>query len=172
MMHHPAKEASHAAGRRHAGKCLRAGLAGLAVFALAACEGREQPVDHATPVPDTHMDEKETNEPWPERVTPLETDGEAALPPKDLLARVLADASERSDIPSADLVIDGAWRRTWSDGSLGCPRPGEFYTQALVPGWQVIVKAGEQELDYRLTDRGHFILCPDGLAQDGGFIER
>ena len=27
---------------------------------------------------------------------------------------------------------------TWSDGSLGCPQPGEYYTQVLVPGYWIV----------------------------------
>ena len=53
---------------------------------------------------------------------------------------------------------------TWPDGSLGCPQPGINYTMALVPGYQIIVRAGEQRLDYHATRRGHFVLCPAGLA--------
>jgi hypothetical protein len=166
MMHHRAEEAW---ARAPAGGLFRAALACLAVIALAACDGRQQQPDNdAAPAPD--VEEREMTGPRTTRGDTLHPDSEATLPPEQLLTPVLADASERSGVPPAELVVNGAWRRTWSDGSLGCPRPGEFYTQALVPGWQVIVQAGDQELDYRLTDRGHFILCPPELAQDGGFI--
>ncbi|MEJ7720727.1 MAG: hypothetical protein WKF58_09900 [Ilumatobacteraceae bacterium] len=39
-------------------------------------------------------------------------------------------------------------RVTWRDGSLGCPKQGELYTQALVPGRRVILRAGGSELAY------------------------
>jgi hypothetical protein len=51
---------------------------------------------------------------------------------------------------------------TWSDGSLGCPQPGVFYTQALVPGYWVVLQVGDQEYDYRASERGHFVLCEGG----------
>jgi hypothetical protein len=166
MMHHPPEEAW---AKAHAGELFRALLACLAVFTLAACDDRQQQVENDV-ARAPGVEEREMTEPRNTRGVPVHPDNEAALPPEQLLTPVLADASERSGVPPAQLVVKGAWRRTWSDGSLGCPRPGEFYTQALVPGWQVIVQAGDQELDYRLADRGHFILCPPGLALDGGFI--
>jgi hypothetical protein len=90
-------------------------------------------------------------------------DGEFVRPPETLLAPVLADASERSGVAAEELVVSGSWHRTWSDGSMGCPQPGMHYTQALVTGWRVVVQAGEQLLDYRISDRGYFTLCPDGI---------
>jgi hypothetical protein len=106
--------------------------------------------------------------PWSDQDSSMPADGEAVLPPERLLAPVLADAGQRSGMTTDELVVTGSWRRTWSDGSLGCPRPGEFYTQALVPGWQVVVRAGERELDYRLSDRGHFILCEQESTPGSG----
>jgi hypothetical protein len=38
---------------------------------------------------------------------------------------------------------------TFSDSSLGCPTPGQSYTQALVDGLRVVVTAGGQTYDYR-----------------------
>lgn len=88
---------------------------------------------------------------------------EGMRPPEHLIAPVLADASERSGLAAEELVVSGSWHRTWSDGSMGCPQPGMHYTQALVTGWRVVVKAGERMLDYRLSDRGSFTLCPGGI---------
>ena len=48
----------------------------------------------------------------------------------------------------------------WSDGSLGCPRPGMAYTQALVPGWRLVVGDGRVEAVYHASHRGQWLLCP------------
>ena len=48
---------------------------------------------------------------------------------------------------------------TWSDGSLGCARPGQAYTQALVPGYQVVLEVEGRQYDYRATERGYYVLC-------------
>lgn len=88
------------------------------------------------------------------------------MPPVDLLAPALADASRRSGVAEQDLVIVKSLRVTWPDGSLGCPEPGMSYTQALVPGWQLVIRAGERTFDYRAADRGRFMLCPPGRGRD------
>ena len=48
---------------------------------------------------------------------------------------------------------------TWPSGALGCPEPGMLYTQALVPGYQVILDVGGKKLDYRAGESGAVRLC-------------
>lgn len=126
-----------------------AGILVCLVFALTACAAEPPPAAERT------MSGQDASMP---------TDGAPVLPPERLLGPVLADASKRTGLPTEELVVTNAWRRTWNDGSLGCPQPGMHYTQALVPGWQVIVAAGEQSLDYRLSDRGYFMVCAGGAV--------
>ena len=57
------------------------------------------------------------------------------------------------------VVVSSPSRRTWNDGSLGCPEPGHFYTQALVEGWQAVVRAGTTLYDYRGAGMTTFKLC-------------
>lgn len=54
----------------------------------------------------------------------------------------------------------------WGDGSLGCPQPGMMYTQAIVSGYHVILAVGEETYDYRLTERGTFVLCQSPTSLD------
>ena len=139
------------------------------MFALAACAAESPPAaEGATPAPHGMDPERVEASPHPDASMP--TDGDPVLPPERLLAPVLADASKRTGVPTGELVVTNAWRRTWSDGSLGCPQPGMHYTQALVPGWQVIVAAGERSLDYRLSDRGFFIVCAGGGVAGAGDV--
>lgn len=79
--------------------------------------------------------------------------------PNEILSRVLADAAERTGVAIDDIEVVRAEAVTWSDGSLGCPEPGMLYTQALVDGYHVIVAAGDEELDFRGTTNGGFVLC-------------
>jgi hypothetical protein len=52
----------------------------------------------------------------------------------------------------------------WSDGSLGCPLLGEFYTQALVPGYWIVFDVAGRKFDYRSDGRGRFRLCESRRA--------
>ena len=79
--------------------------------------------------------------------------------PADLVARVREDVIRRSgaDPSTVRLIRDEAV--TWSDGSLGCPRPGEFYTQAPVSGFWIVFDVAGRQFDYRSEGHGNFRLC-------------
>ncbi|OLP17650.1 hypothetical protein BST81_15110 [Leptolyngbya sp. 'hensonii'] len=77
--------------------------------------------------------------------------------PQAIADRVLQDAAQRTSLPLTTLRIVRAERRTWPNGCLGLSRSGEMCTQALVPGWRVVVLAGPQRLAYRTNDSGSVI---------------
>jgi hypothetical protein len=89
-------------------------------------------------------------------MTTLESVTEAAL----------ADAARHTGLGRAELKVLSTEDVTWSDGSLGCPRPGMMYTQALVPGYRVRIEAGGRVLDYHAGRSGQPTLCPAGLARE------
>ena len=77
----------------------------------------------------------------------------------------LTDAARRTGLKRTELEVLRAEAVTWSDGSLGCPQPGMMYTQALVPGFRVRIRAGGEVLDYHAGRSGMPFLCPAGRAQ-------
>jgi hypothetical protein len=74
----------------------------------------------------------------------------------------LTDAVSRTGLTKSELEVLSAEAVTWSDGSLGCPQPGMLYTQALVPGFRIRVRAGTETLDYHAGRRGAPTFCPAG----------
>jgi len=74
------------------------------------------------------------------------------------------DLSSRLNIDPATVAVVRTERVTWSDGSVGCPVAGMQYTEALVPGYQVVLRAGGQTFDYHAAANGHFVLCPPERA--------
>jgi hypothetical protein len=74
----------------------------------------------------------------------------------------LTDAARRTGFKRTELEVLSAEAVTWSDGSLGCPQPGMMYTQALVPGFRIRLRAGAETLDYHAGRRGAPMLCPAG----------
>lgn len=96
--------------------------------------------------------------PLPERVSePREpVTGEA---PAELVARVREDVIRRSGADPATVKLIRDESVTWSDGSLGCPRPGEAYTQAPVSGFWIVFDVAGRQFDYRSDSRGNFRLC-------------
>jgi hypothetical protein len=92
----------------------------------------------------------------PDDTTPPLVMGET---PPDLLSRIVADAADRAGVVDSELTVIRDEFVVWNDGSLGCPEPGQMYTQALVDGYWVVLKAGDVEYDYRANTEGDFFAC-------------
>lgn len=125
----------------------------LMMAACAAAPG-SLPADRAENAPRGEADRSGAVRPGP-------TDAETLAA---LQAAVRADAAQawgRAD--AASLAVD-AEDVTWSDGSIGCPRPGMMYTQALVPGWRLVVRDEARERTYHASRRGSWLQCPQGRA--------
>ncbi len=80
--------------------------------------------------------------------------------PAEMIEAALDDAANRSTTARADIKVISEEAVTWPDGSLGCPQPGMMYTQALVPGYRIVLQAGEQMLNYHAMSRGKPVFCP------------
>lgn len=91
----------------------------------------------------------------------------AELPP--LLAAMVEaarqDAARSSGIAAERWQLLRAEAVTWSDGSLGCPQPGRGYTQALVPGYLVQLRADGLQRDYHAGASGAARYCPPDRAR-------
>ncbi|HEY4691397.1 MAG TPA: hypothetical protein VIK33_18965 [Anaerolineae bacterium] len=85
--------------------------------------------------------------------------------PDDLLNSVIDDLAHRTGIDRQSIEVVGAQAVVWNDGSLGCAKPGEMYTQAPVDGYRVILRADSKNYDYRLSDTGFFFLCEQALPK-------
>jgi hypothetical protein len=92
----------------------------------------------------------------PEATTPSATAPGAAPSgvPDARWSAILADLDGRG-APTDAVELVSVRSVTWNNGALGCPKPGRSYTQALVQGMQVVVRAADREYDYRFgtTDR-------------------
>ena len=108
----------------------------------------------------------------PVEIVPPEQDtGSGTTPltgevPQDLLDEVFDDLAERLSTSWEAIAVEEAGAVVWRDGSLGCPQPGMMYTQALVPGYRIILAVGDETFDYHASERGYFVLCEGGLAQE------
>lgn len=79
--------------------------------------------------------------------------------PPEVWQAILTDLATRLGAPATDVSVLVAEAETWSDGSLGCPKDGEMYTQALVDGYQVVVEVAGNEYDYRVGSGTDVRLC-------------
>lgn len=117
------------------------------IGALAACAGK--PGDSGLPAAGVRPD----NRAMPVSLQPI-------------IEAAMQDAASRNDIDRAAIEVVHAEPVTWPDGSMGCPAPGMQYTQALVPGYRVLLRAGNQTFDYHAAANGYVAWCPPGRAVD------
>jgi len=83
--------------------------------------------------------------------------------PSALLDEIIADLMTRKNIRREEIAVTRAEAVIWPDGSLGCPRPGEMYTQATVEGYWIVLRWAEKEFDYRASAKGQFLLCKNSF---------
>lgn len=108
-------------------------------------EGREMPPQRA---------------PGEERV-PVQGSGEV---PPQLLAIFQDDLARRALVKHDAITVVSATEQQWPDGAMGCPQPGQMYTQMIVPGYRVVLQASGNRYAYHSDRRGNFIVCSNGLA--------
>ncbi|NJL90585.1 MAG: hypothetical protein HC916_12950 [Coleofasciculaceae cyanobacterium SM2_1_6] len=58
--------------------------------------------------------------------------------PDSIAQNIFTKLSSETGLPQSDFVVTGATQATWADGCLGLGA-GKICTQALVPGWRVVV---------------------------------
>ena len=129
----------------------------LAAVALASCSGS---ADQSAPAsaPAVSAPSAEIGSLPPSTAAPADTLGDAVL------AQIVADAAALTGVNEVDVTVVSAKPVTWTDGSLGCPKPGVMYTQAIVSGFRVIVQAGDRRLDYRVGRSGQAKRCDSGMS--------
>lgn len=95
-------------------------------------------------------------EPIPTQIPETPVTSEA---PAELVEEMIADLAQRLDVAVEQIAVLRAEEVIWPDGALGCPQPGQVYTQAQVRGYHVTLGAGDDAYDYHANQRGYFIFC-------------
>ena len=105
------------------------------------------------------------------KMPPMRAPGEEAAPvqgsgevPPQVLAIFQDDLARRALVKHEAIAVVSATEQQWSDGAMGCPQPGQMYTQMIVPGYRVVLQASGNRYAYHSDRRGNFIVCSNGLA--------
>lgn len=87
--------------------------------------------------------------------------GEATSTPTDHegpVAQAVADLARRTTVEPAEIEVVEVEAVTWDDGAIGCPQPGELYTQAQVAGHRIVLRADGRTWPYHSGGgRGPFL---------------
>lgn len=160
-------------------------VAAVALLALAACgadvdETTEPSPQVEPPTAEAPTDDDQMDEPTDETTDPEPTeDGET--PSEDLTGGAGDDDGTEVDALVDSLADDQGVgpdaveiivveEVTWSDGSIGCPEPGQSYTQALVDGSRVVLAVDGEEFHYHSGADGDLFYCADPVppSESGG----
>jgi hypothetical protein len=75
-----------------------------------------------------------------------------------LITRARKDLAQRLGVNDDAITTKNVEEVEWKDTSLGCPKRGVYYIQAVTPGYQIVLEANGQTYDYR-TDGERLFLC-------------
>ena len=87
------------------------------------------------------------------------------LPP-EVKTAVLNDAVKRTSKTVSALKIIEAKEQQWSDGCLGLASSDEICTQAITPGWQIVVTDGLRNWTYRTDNTGDAVRLEEREMND------
>lgn len=86
-------------------------------------------------------------------------DGSIGQLDPQMIEAVVLQAADDTGVDGGDIAVVSAAAVTWSDGSIGCPEEGMGYTQALVPGYRVVLDVAGEEIHYHAGSDGEFFPC-------------
>ncbi len=94
----------------------------------------------------------------PPEMTPISIDDlPASL--QAVARKAIALLSDQLSLDPGEIQLLSAAAVTWSDSSLGCPRPGMAYLQVLTDGYRVVLSANGQAYDYHANKNGDGSIC-------------
>jgi hypothetical protein len=83
-----------------------------------------------------------------EQMTSGVASSDDVAPDLPAVAAARADFAASLGIAPDQVTVASVEEVTWSDGSLGCPQPGQAYVQVLTPGYRVVLEAEGQQAEY------------------------
>lgn len=81
------------------------------------------------------------------------------------ISAAIDDLAAKRAIDPSEIEVESARAVQWRSGAGGCPEPGMSYTMAVVPGVQILLKAGGEMYRYHATRDGAPAFCPAERAE-------
>ncbi|MEE9254161.1 MAG: hypothetical protein V3U43_04460 [Pseudomonadales bacterium] len=78
---------------------------------------------------------------------------------REVAEQARADLASREGVAASEVGVLVAQFETWADGSLGCPRPGQFYAQIITEGYRIVLTTKSGEHRYHGAVGRDPILC-------------
>ena len=94
---------------------------------------------------------------------PMNNSGTIPIPEDPLLNSFVTtardDLAKHLAVPAGQIDLVELSSVTWRDGSLGCPKPGMIYTQALVEGMLIRFRSGGIIYEYHSGGKRQAFYC-------------
>ncbi len=108
-----------------------------------------------------------------EEATPLpdEDDEDEPMGDEDLREETqlaIEDAADERGLTEDAIEVLRAEHVEWPDGARGCPEEGEMYTQAIVPGYLIVLDVEGEEVFYHGADGEPPFHCEDPQSPTQG----
>jgi len=71
----------------------------------------------------------------------------------------IADLAARRKISPDKVQVVSVEAVDWPDTSLGCPQPGMFYAQIIVPGYRIVLSMDGKQVEYHADRKGRVVTC-------------
>lgn len=109
----------------------------ILILSVVSCS----PTEVAATEEPSDIDEPPTSIPAPEELTPLQQ-------------AVISTLSDNLGISEDSISLVSTEAKEWPDGCLGIPEEGLMCTQAITPGFEIILEADGREVEYRTNEDG------------------
>ena len=76
----------------------------------------------------------------------------------------IQELSGRVGVPAGGIKIITEKNVTWRDGSLGCPKEGMMYTQALVEGTLIVLRVEGRDYQYHSGQGRALFYCENPVS--------
>jgi hypothetical protein len=72
-----------------------------------------------------------------------------------------ADLAERLGVDETQITVISAESVDWPNSALGCPEPGRAYSQAITPGYRIVLAVDGATYAYHASRNGSPFLCAE-----------
>lgn len=87
---------------------------------------------------------------------------------KAIVDLVKGDLAGRAGVDASAITVQSVEAVEWNNSALGCPKKGMAYMQVIVPGFRIVLAAGDKTYDYHTDANQRFVLCENTLPAGRG----
>ena len=85
------------------------------------------------------------------------------------ISDAVAELAARTGVAADTITVRDARAVNWGSGAAGCPEPGMNYTQAIVPGLQLLLEADGTIYHFHGRTGSSLFYCPDERVEPPAF---